>query len=213
MKMTITRLRGLAGLLACGFLGWTAPACGDAVNDWNAIANTAVAAGRPGPSGVLDLALVQAAVHDAVQALDRRYEPYFAEVKGAKGRKSAAVAAATHDVLLGFYPADLFPTVAAPVETAYLEYIANNGLEGDPGLAVGQQVAAAIVPLRRVAPDGFPDFTGGTNPGEWRPTPPLFLPMAVPWVAETRSLYTHWSGTLPRPAATRFDQRRLHKGL
>jgi len=185
MKMTITSLRGLAGLLACGFLGWTAPACSDAVNDWNAIANTAVAAGRPGPSGVLDLALVQAAVHDAVQATDRRYEPYFAEVPGATGRKSAAVAAAAHDVLLGFYPADLFPTVAGPVETAYLEYIANNGLEGDPGLAVGQQVAAAIVPLRRVAPvPPPPDFTGGTNPGEWRPTPPAFLPMAVPFVAD-----------------------------
>jgi len=120
-----------------------------------------------------------------VQAIEKRFEPYFAEVPGAKGRKSAAVAAAAHDVLLGFYPPDLFPAVATPVETAYLEYIANNGLEGDPGLPVGQQVAAAIVPLRRVAPDGFPDFTGGTNPGEWRPTPPALLPMATPWVAET----------------------------
>ena len=190
--MTVTRLRGLAGLIVCGSLSWAGPACADAVNDWNAIANAAVADpvnGRPGPSGVLDLALIQAAVHDAVQALDRRYEPYFAEVPGAQGRKTAAVAAAAHDVLVGFYPGQMMT-----LDTAYTNYIASNGLEGNPGLDVGKKVAAKYLPLRRVAPAGFPDFIGGTGVGQWRPTdsllgnppaPPPFSPMATPWVAHT----------------------------
>ena len=91
-------------LIACGILGIFgagALAHADAVTDWNAITLDAVTAGRPGPIGMVDVALVQAAVHDAVQALDRRYEPYHVEIKGARGRRSAAVAAAAHDMLVG----------------------------------------------------------------------------------------------------------------
>ena len=55
----------------------------DAVLDWNAIAaHTIFAAGRPGPSTVLDLAVVQATVHDAMQASDKRFEPYATEISG-----------------------------------------------------------------------------------------------------------------------------------
>jgi hypothetical protein len=51
---------------------------------------------------------------------------------------------------------------------------------------VGQQAAAGIIALR--ANDGsFPSnptpFTGGTDPGVWRPTPPAFAPMVTVWVA------------------------------
>jgi hypothetical protein len=50
---------------------------------------------------------------------------------------------------------------------------------------VGQLAAAAIIALR--ANDGswpaVPEvFMGGTGIGEWRPTPPAFAPMAVPWL-------------------------------
>ena len=43
----------------------------DAVLDWNAFAAQVIfGAGRPGPSAVIDLAVVQATVHDAMQAYD-----------------------------------------------------------------------------------------------------------------------------------------------
>ena len=43
----------------------------DAVTDWNAIAVQATVTGaRPGATGVLDIAMVQAAVYDAVQAIE-----------------------------------------------------------------------------------------------------------------------------------------------
>ena len=186
------RRKNMSALIACGILGVLgagAPAYGDAVTDWNAITLDAVTAGRPGPIGMVDVALVQIAVHDAVQALDRRYEPYHVEIEGARGRRSAAVAAAAHDVLVGMYPAQ-----ATNLDALYFNYLANNGLSGDPGILVGQKVAARILPLRRVNPDPLPPpFVGGTEIGVWRPTnsflgnppaPPPFSAMVVPWMAE-----------------------------
>ena len=82
------RRKNMTALIVCGILGVLgagAPAHADAVTDWNAITLDAVTAGRPGPIGMVDVALVQIAVHDAVQALDRRYEPYHVEIEGARG--------------------------------------------------------------------------------------------------------------------------------
>jgi hypothetical protein len=175
-------------------MGGVAPASADAVVDWNEITLQAVTAGRPGTIGIVDIALVQVAVHDAVQALDRQYEPYHAEVDASpgerlKGRRSAAVAAAAHDVLAAIYPAQ-----AATLDATYYTYLADKGLDGDPGILIGQQVAARILPLRRVNPNPLPPpFVGGTGVGIWRPTPSFlgnppvpapFSPMATPWMAD-----------------------------
>src|SRR6476661_10272170 len=95
------RFRWLAALATFGLLVPTGPVFADAVTDWNAIAQTTIAANRPGAPGALDSALVQIAVHDAVQALDHRFEPYHFTMKAAHGSQSAAVPAAAHDVLVG----------------------------------------------------------------------------------------------------------------
>lgn len=178
----------IAALGACGFIGLAAPAWGDAVTDWNEIAQAAIVTGRPGPIGVMDSALVQVAVHDAVQAIDGRFEPYHVEVKGARGSRSAAAASAAHAVLVGMYPAQ-----AASLDSTYFNYLATHGLSNDPGLQVGEKVAAGILPLRRVDPNPLPaPFTGGTAIGQWRPTPsfignpptpPSGAPMAVHWMS------------------------------
>ena len=74
------RWKSSFGSVLCGFLAWAAPVLADAVSDWNAITSQAViAAGpvmRPGASIILDYAMVHAAVHDAVQAIEGKYEPY-----------------------------------------------------------------------------------------------------------------------------------------
>jgi hypothetical protein len=191
----MTRLRRLTGLIliVCGCLSLAAPARADAVTVWNAIASqaiaTATAAGRPGPTTFLDFAMVQVAVYDAVQAIEGRYKPYHVVIPGASGSPAAAAAKAAHDVLL-----KLFPAQAEFLDKAYHGYLASNGLaEDDPGVAVGQQAAAVIIALR--ANDGSfpvpapPPFTGGTDPGVWRPTPsflpgppPSLAPMAAPWL-------------------------------
>jgi len=201
----------IAGLLLCGLLGGAgaaradayANANPDAVVDWNLITVNAVTAGRPGPIGIVDIALVHIAVHDAVQAIEKRFEPYHFEPARASGRRSAAVAAAAHDVLVGMYPEQ-----APTLDPIYYNYLADHGLNGDPGLAVGQQAAARILPLRRVNPDPLPPpFVGGTAIGQWRPTPSFlgnppapapFSAMAAPWMANLDP-YTLTSPTRFRP--------------
>jgi hypothetical protein len=143
--------------------------------------------------------MVQAAVHDAVQAYEQRFEQYAGDFTEVDGSPQAAVAAAAHDVLMNLYAN--YPWVTADVEAKYMQYLADNDLASDPGIIAGQHAATNILNLR--ANDGrfanVPAFTGGTAPGEWRPTesfnlppgappgtppgpPPSFLPMAVPWL-------------------------------
>jgi len=201
----------VAALLVVGFLAPAGPADADAVTDWNAIAQQAIVVGRPGPPGALDSALVQAAVHDAVQAIEKRFEPYHVEVEGATGAPEAAAVAAAHGVLVGLYPAQ-----AAALDATYFDYLAQHGLGGDAGLAVGHEVAARILPLARRTPDPPPPpFVGAEEIGVWRPTdsflgnppgpPPPFAPMAAPWAASldpfTLTAPTRFRAPLP-PALT-----------
>jgi PAP2 superfamily len=169
----------------------------DVVADWNAIAvQASVTAARPGPTGFLDIAMVQAAVYDAVQAIERRYEPYYVEIKGASGSPVAAAAKAAHDVLV-----HLFPAQASSLDTTYQQYLSDRGLAAnDPGVEVGATAAAGIIALR--ACDGSfpvspPPFIGGTDPGVWRPTPPAFAPMIAPWLGSVTPF------TLTRPSQFR----------
>jgi hypothetical protein len=135
------------------------------------------------------LAIVQAAVHDAVQAIDKRFKPYTTSIAGATGAPDVAAAKAAHDVLV-----TILPDQAASLDTTYQEYLAAHGLaKDDPGVSAGQSAAAGVLGLR--ANDGRlphpppPPFVGGTAPGEWRPTPslqppppPSDTPMMTPWL-------------------------------
>ncbi|MGH9943262.1 MAG: vanadium-dependent haloperoxidase [Pyrinomonadaceae bacterium] len=170
----------------------------DAVADWNAIAVQATITGaRPTPTGVIDIAMVQAAIYDAVQAIERRYEPYYVEIKGASGSPVAAAAKAARDVL-----ANRFPAQVAVFDAAYQQHLATHGLsESDPGVAVGATAAAGIIALR--ACDGsFPvpapsPFFGGADPGVWRPTLPANAAMLAPWLGNVTPF------TLTRPSQFR----------
>ena len=186
----MTRFYKLATLIVCGSMIGSAPAFADVVTDWNEIAAASVALGRPGPIGQVDLALVQAAVHDAVQAIEGRFEPYYAEVPGAGGSTCGCRCGrcAWRACRLLFVDADKRRSI-----TTYAVYIANNGLTGDPGLAVGQAVAAAILPLRRLNPNPLPRTTqravlasaSGVRPTSLLGSPPVpapFSPMATPWL-------------------------------
>jgi hypothetical protein len=158
----------------------------DAVTDWNLIAvQSVVAAGsaRPGPSGVLDIAMVHAAMYDAVQAIEGRYQPYYVDIPNATGSSAAAAAKAAHDVLVSRFPAQ-----AGTLGVAFNDYLTNNGISPlDPGIAVGQKAAAGIIALR--ACDGAfpnpapPPFVGSNAIGQWRPTGPAFAAMNPgPWM-------------------------------
>ena len=179
-KSTMKRLFGLTSLIVCVCLSWAGLACADVVSDWNAIASQTAIPVRPGPSAILDMAMVHVAMHDAIQAFQGRFEPYGSPILNASGSPVAAAARAAHDVLVA-----RFPSQSATLDALLDNYLNGLGLQGDAGLIIGQQAAANILNLR--AGDGsFPAnpevFTGGTGPGEWRPTPPAFAPMATPWL-------------------------------
>lgn len=201
--MTMTRrgrARILGYLVVLGSAAVTARA--DVVTDWNSITLTAVGAAglsRPTPTGLLDLAMVHIAMHDAIQAFQQRFETYDASIIGASGSPVAAAAKASRDVLVNRFPAQ-----AGSIEAIYQSYLNANGLlPTDAGVLVGQQAATNII-NRRVNDGSFPPnpevFTGGTAPGEWRATPPGFAPMSAPWFGAVVPFALNDSaGLLPEP--------------
>ena len=167
----------------------------DAVSDWNLIAIQRIGAAtspvHPTPVVFLDMAIVQIAVYDAVQAIEKQYKPYHVQIPGASGSPDAAAAKAAHDIL-----AYLLPNQSGTIKDLYDQYLTQHGLSPmDPGVAVGATAAAGIIALRSNDgrfPAGQVAFNGGSAPGQWRPTdsfqgnPPSPLPfssMAAPWVA------------------------------
>jgi hypothetical protein len=175
--------------VACLAAGWTGAAQADAVTDWNALAAQCIAlapapapAGRAGPAQIVDLALVQIAVHDAVQAIERKYD-YYAAAPSAPHDASpaAAAAAAAYRVL-----SKVCPHATATLDAAFAPYAAGN----DPGLGVGYAVADVILAQEYRAPVALPSFTGGTGIGEWRPTPPALAPMAALYLANDTKPYS-----------------------
>jgi hypothetical protein len=178
------------------FVPRPASAATDAVLLWNENAGKAAVAACLSPAGnnVAEgrmYAMVHAAIHDAVNAIDRRYHPYAYSAHAiAATSSSAAIAAAAHDVMVSVIgrlqePPTCIQNARASVESDYTAALAAipNGNAKSAGIALGQASAAAI--LTRREGDGsdtvVADFTypNGTKPGEYRypPGAPLaFLP-------------------------------------
>jgi membrane-associated phospholipid phosphatase len=143
------------------------------VLEWNLIAsNAAVAGGQNSVVQTRTFAMVQAAVHDALNAIDRRYELYVqAPILPIGGSPEAAVSTAAHDVLVA-----LIPSQAESLNTAYATALSTivDGPAKEIGTAAGQAAASAILTLR--AADGAANanrpYTPGTEPGDYQPTTP-----------------------------------------
>ena len=128
-------------------------------------------------------AMMHAAVHDAVNAIDRHSRPYaFDGEASGPASVDAAAAAAARDVLVAVIAGlpetpQCVASGIADVDASYAAALAAvpDGPGKTNGVALGQAAAAAIVALR--ADDGsdapWVDFNypQGTQPGEWRFTP------------------------------------------
>ena len=182
-------------IIACAILS-ASPANADVISDWNIQTGQRIAASTPprrGPSAVLDFAVVHLAMHDAVQAFERRYQPYCAAISDASGSPVAAASKAARDVLVGLFPAQT-TTIDTAYDTLNATYISQGLMvAGDAGAVAGAQAATCILNLRLASDNAnrnTPDsFMGGTGAGEWRPT--VFsmagqpLPMAADFLART----------------------------
>ena len=124
------------------------------------------------------LAMVSAAVYDAVNAINGT-PGYYVSLKAPAGASAdGAVAAAAYTVLSYLYPAQVsnFNSLLA-THTAGIP----GGQSKTDGMSVGQSVANAIIAMR--ANDGstnYVSYTPGTAPGDWQPTGPAFMPAENP---------------------------------
>jgi membrane-associated phospholipid phosphatase len=169
------------------------------VLEWNQLALHAVGQARVSPVvASRALAITQAAVYNSVVAIDGSFEPYHAQVHASPGASpEAAAAQAAHDTLT-----TLFPTQASTFDSA----LAADLVSIPPGRArqgtdVGREVARQILDWRSTDDSGATvTYTPGTDPGDWRPTPPAFLPALAPqWPYVTPFAMT--SGDQFRPGA------------
>ena len=173
---------------------------GQPVVDWNEVLLSIVNTPGAQPAGIQptrNFAIVHAAIYDAVNAIDRTHEPYRISVRAPRGASETAAAdAAARTALDGLYPSQ-----QNLVDADYAAEIAHvaDGPAKTKGIQLGEQVAGKLLAIR--ASDGSnlapPPFVAGTNPGDYRPTPPNF-PAAV---------FTTWGQVTPFVLA-RADQFR-----
>jgi hypothetical protein len=146
----------------------TAP---DVIFEWNQLLQDTL----PIPHNVLTprfFALTHIAMFDAINALEREFEPYHVSFHhGSGGSPEAAAAQAAHDVLVAIHP-----SARATFDAALANWIGT-----DPsgfvrnGAEVGARVAAEILAWRQndgwvVSP--FPPYSEPPLPGRWQKTPP-----------------------------------------
>jgi hypothetical protein len=195
----------LALVLACP----AAPAAANVITDWDAIALA-----PPPPMGQRELAMVDAAMFDAVNSIDRRYRPYLTQLPALKTTsQEAAAATAAATVLL-----DLHPNKAAEINaglTTYLGTLADGTAKSD-GAKLGAAIAAKLLQKcandRSNAPDSYrPKTKPGayvptaltvgvafsnvvpfvmTNASQFRPQPPIAL-TSPEWAADYNEIKTY----------------------
>ena len=152
----------------------------DVVIQWNQAVLAAISNDKP-TIGFLtrDLAIVQSAIYDAVNAVDHTSGAFLVQADAPAGASPVAAAAAA-----GLFTASaLFPTDTASFQATYQASLAGvpDGQAKTDGIAVGQSVAEQTLLAR--ANDGanaVVSYTPGTNPGDWQPTPPGFAPAQTP---------------------------------
>jgi len=209
------------GILVLAGAGLPHEATADEIFDWNVTGFDAIATGGQNPIVISrTMAMVHLAVHDALNAIDRRYEPYLFEGRADRSADpGAAVIAAARDVLVAIIPAWGKPEQQAKalaiVDRAYTAALAKlpDGSPKSQGIAVGQAVAAALLNARKA--DGSnapPQYTPGTAPGQWRPHPnpvPANPPVADPALAPGNwpALLPQWARVTPFTMAVPWQFR------
>lgn len=153
---------------------------GDMILQWNDTLLDAIRADRtPPPQASRAMAIVQAAIYEAVNSIEQVYTPYLVQIPASpEWSPEAATAKAGHDTLIALFPAQ--KTRFDAQLTASLDQIPD-GPAKTGGIAVGRAAAQILLAVR--GHDGSRDvvpYTPGSNPGAWQPTPPAYLPALDP---------------------------------
>lgn len=207
MRIHLNLLIAGAFLIAITLAGSAARA--DVVTDWNknaekAVLNSSIAGNSVATARAY--VLMHAAIFDAVNGIKPHFTPYHVDVPAPQGASTRAAAIQAAYVVL----VSLFPSQKSTFDSERAASLASLSDETDDdssdgmaitrGLNWGEFVANDILTWR--SSDGFNRVVkviGGLDPGEWRPTPPQFQPMANAQVA-TMTPYVLDSASQFRPA-------------
>lgn len=157
----------------------------DAVTHWNKVMMATISAGGTDPiTSTRTAAIVQTAVFDSVNGIERKYTPIHSHLAGPEdGSPSAAVIESAYKVLVTLYPDQRRNLRAERKASLEKLHVSHEAIKR--GLEFGALVASDILDWRSA--DGFDQtetpFLGGTEIGQWHPTPPDFRPGALPQVA------------------------------
>jgi len=210
MRISAYATATLGGIVCLLGIAFAQPAA-NPVLQWNETTMRAIEAnGQSNVVATRTLAMVQAAVHDALNAIDRRYEAYYFEGPAdAAASPDAAVAAAAHTVLVGVVNSFGSPAQKGAaldlLEQAYASSLARvtDAPARNKGVAVGRAAGTAMLALRK--DDGAvrdAPYTPGMGPGKWRPHPnpvPPNPPISNPDLARgyTPAAIPGWANVTP----------------
>ena len=200
--------RAAAALWLCALAA--APASADVVTRWNELAgNAAGAAGGPPAIGRVS-AIVQVAVHDALNSIRPRFEAYTGIGAAQPGASpGAAVAAASYRVI-----SQLLPSQAAALAVHYENTIAALPDCPEPfpaciedGIAAGIAAADAILAMRQGDGSATPHrpYTLAAAPGVYQPTPPAFAAPQWAGYAEVTPFVLHSGSQFRAEPSAIFD--------
>lgn len=186
--------------IAGGPAALAAPAAqpSDAVTVWNQEAVRVMFLQLPVPAPARQtrlMAIVQVAVHDAVNGITRQYATYLPpQPPPANASPEAAAIAAAHHALV-----TLFDGQDQQLDDLFEQSLADHGLSQDnPGIDYGRAAAAAILEERADDGSAQAQFNyiapGAGMPGVWQPLPNQTALLAgwgnvTPWVLRSGSQF------------------------
>ncbi|MGE5518811.1 MAG: vanadium-dependent haloperoxidase [Candidatus Dadabacteria bacterium] len=144
----------------------------DMVLYWNEKVATVLGVGMNQPTRSRYFAIIEIAVHDALNSIKPKYESYALHEREQHANPDAAVASAVYWAIKGLNRQGSFP-----VDTWYNESLASiaDGESKDLGIAIGKKAADAMIANR--ANDGFTQVLttsvnppDGSTPGAYRHT-------------------------------------------
>lgn len=159
----------------------------DVVRDWNQTALRATeVADMPPPAQLRVMALVHAAIYDAVNGIEGKYTRYAITATAIPGASvEAAAAGAAYEALDRLFPQQKVMTATALAVS--LKEIADGPARAN-GLRVGREVAEKLLALR--LNDGASDqasYEFSKGAGVYQATPPMEMKPVLP----------HWRGVKP----------------
>ncbi|MEJ7639227.1 MAG: vanadium-dependent haloperoxidase [Singulisphaera sp.] len=163
----------------------------DVVLDWNETLLDAIRADRtPPPRAAKAMAIVQIAAYDAVNSIVQAHAPYaFFDPAPSWVSAEAAATAAAHRTLVSLYP-DRAATFDAALAAALADIPDGEGEAA--GVDLGRRSAETILERRRSdASDATLPYSGGLDPGQWRPTPASADALLPQWPFVTPFALTH----------------------